>query len=164
MERVRRLDARDRVVGLGALAVFGFGFLNWVELDLRGFSGSGLRASTGAAGFASWHGKFAFLTSLFTLLLLASPTLREQLLARHSAAARALVVLALASATLILGPVFFAMGGNSVGASFDGPGLSVGRTLWFYLALLGAIAAVVAAWSKWTEAVALSSGSPAERG
>jgi hypothetical protein len=129
----------ERLMLFGSGIAFLLGFFSWysVSSTMMGKSFGG-----GVSGFNPWYGKLFFVTSLATVVLLAAPALRQSLLGKQPAKTQRLVFLGLVAASVLFGPLWFIIDAGGVN-SFSMPEVSAGRTIWCWLALLAAGAALV---------------------
>ena len=150
----KSFELHDRIVLAGSAIFFVLGFFDWFSISAPMGVGKlpfGM-PTIGVDCYQLWHGKIAFLSSLAATLFIALPDLRKQLLGQRTPLANAIILLGLTAATLIFGPLFFAMNIRVQGQqALDLAKVSVGRTFWFYLAFLAALAALGAAAAKWRE-------------
>lgn len=130
-EYLMRFGLPQRLMLVGSGLAFLLGFLNWYAVKTP-------LGSHGVNGFAPWHGKLFFLTSLGTVLLLTVSGIRDAVLGKQSPQNRRLIFLGLVGVSLIFGPVWFMMSVDEPAMPVAAANFSIGKTMWFWLALLAA--------------------------
>ena len=148
-ETFRRLEIRDQVTVVGAGLVFLLCLFPWYSMTAELF-GSSEPSLMRLRGITPWYGKLSFLACAATAGLIMLPKLRDRIFAGMGEDAHALSVPILTAVTLVLGPVFLLLdtGGTLETTSLE---MTEGRTMWFYIAFLAAVAASASAWWKWRD-------------
>jgi hypothetical protein len=152
-EAIQKLDFRDRVIFLGSAALVLLFFLPWYRVQMFGVSNS----ANGLVD-AGWIGFIA--ACLGTVAGLANMGFVPLKGETKALCGKTVVQLGLAAAALFLGPIYFwsRVGGSASGAMGEGL-VDVGKTLFFWLALLVALgAAGAAAWKLMDERKAAGGG------
>ncbi len=148
-ETFRRLEIRDQVTVVGAGLVFLLCLFPWYSMTAELF-GSAEPSLMRLRGITPWYGKLSFLACVATAGLIMLPKLRDRIFASMGEDAHALSVPILTAVIVVLGPVFLLIdtGGSLETTSLE---MTEGRTIWFYIAFLAAVAATASAWWKWRD-------------
>lgn len=148
-ETFRRLEIRDQVTVVGAGLVFLLCFFPWYSMTTMLYEASEPSLMR-LRGLTPWYGKLSFLACAATAGLIMLPKLRDRVFANMGEDAHALSVPILSAAIVVLGPVFLLIdtGGSLETTSLE---MTEGRTIWFYIAFLAAVAATASAWWKWRD-------------
>ncbi len=138
-EYVMRFEMPQRLLLLGSGAALLFGFLPWWSVRSP-FGGQSIN------GFQDW-GWLYFVAAVGTILLLTMPAVRQPLIGSLTPELQRVIFFGLSCATLLFGPLMFLfndpgrqMGGMPAGA--ESVGISIGKTIWVWCALISAGVAV----------------------
>jgi hypothetical protein len=156
-EAIRKLGVRDRVIFLGSAALVLLFFFPWYRMTLTVFGSTESESTSGLTG-AGWVGFLAACAG--TVAGLSNMGFLPLSAELRTLAGKTTVQLGLAAAALLMGPVWFL---SQTDEGTRGPfGMAeVGRTLFFWLALLVALAAAGAAgWKLADERKAAGGGAP----
>jgi len=137
-QAISKLGMRDRVIFLGSAVLVLLFFLPWYKVEMIGMSNSisGLTDAAWIGFIAACLGTVAGLANMGFIPLSGQP---------KELAGKTAVQVGLAAVALFLGPIYFWSHTNQGGEGMMAPGFNVGKTFFFWLALLAALAVAGAA-------------------
>jgi hypothetical protein len=153
-QAISKLGMRDRVIFLGSAVLVLLFFLPWWKVEMGGMS----RSVSGLTD-AAWIGFIAAVLS--TVAGLANMGFIPLTGQPKELAGKTVVQVGLAAVALFLGPIYFWGHTNQEGGEgMMAPGFSIGKTFFFWLALLAALAVAGAAVWKLVDERKAAAGGP----